>query len=132
MATQPPAKPLGLALAGAPPVGADPAVAAAVAAAFQAAAGGGPGGGGPGGMPPPPPGNPPPPPGGALLPPASPGPIARAIWAKVPPAMRHRHHAGEEMANYLAVMTGGTPNPESLRLAIATTSVEPMCFLTAR
>jgi hypothetical protein len=48
------------------------------------------------------------------------------------PATCHRH-AGKEMANYLAVMTGGTLNPESLQyLVIPTTSAESMCFLTAR
>ena len=41
-------------------------------------------------------------------------------------------HAGEEMANYLALISGATPNPEAVTLSIATCSFEPMCFLTAR
>jgi hypothetical protein len=36
------------------------------------------------------------------------------------------------MANYLALLSGGTPNPEVLALAVTTSSLEPMCFLTCR
>jgi hypothetical protein len=67
----------------------------------------------------------------AVLPPASPGPIARAIWAKAP-EMDRQQHAGREMANYITMLDSGAANPESLALAIATASIEPMCFLTAR
>jgi hypothetical protein len=80
----------------------------------------------PGGIPP---GNPPLPP--VVLPHASPGPISRAIWSKVPEEDRDRH-AGQEMANCMTTLSSGQPHPESLILAVATTSSEPMCFLTAR
>ena len=55
---------------------------------------------------------PPPPPqlGEQCRPTALPGPIARDVWAKLPPAMWHPH-AGKEMANYLAVISGGAVNP---------------------
>jgi hypothetical protein len=65
------------------------------------------------------------------LPLASPGPIARAIWEKVPPHLRDQH-AGKEMANYLALLTDGVPNSGTLALAVTTTSLEPKCFLTSR
>jgi hypothetical protein len=131
MAAQPPPGPLLQLAGGAPPAGGvplDPAAAAA-AAAFGGVMGQG--GAPPGGMPPPPPGPPPPPQGGAMPPPASPGPTARAIWAKVPPEDRHRN-SGEEMATYLALVNSNAPNPQGMHLAVATTSAEPICFLTSR
>jgi hypothetical protein len=98
--------------------------------AFQnAGGGGGIGGQGPEDENQLPPGNHPPPLGN--LPQASLGPIARAIWAKVPAENRHQH-AGQEMVSYTATLESGAANPESLALAVATTSVEPMCFLTSR
>jgi hypothetical protein len=121
--------------AGAPPnpvlgIGNDPAAVAAAAMALGAAEGGG----GLVGEPPLgggiiPPGDPPPPP--VTLPLASPGPIAMAIWDKVPEALRV-NHAGTEMARYLALLGGQVENPEALALAVTTTSLEPKCFLTAR
>jgi hypothetical protein len=36
------------------------------------------------------------------------------------------------MAKYIALLTGGTQNPEDLALAVTTSSLEPMCFLTSR
>ena len=68
---------------------------------------------------------------GAMLPVGSPETISRATWAKIPIGMRDQH-AGEEMANYLALISGTTPNPEAVTLSIATYSFKPMCFLTAR
>ena len=102
------------------------AAAAAVAAASAAAAlvGGVAGQGAPLGAPPPPPAL-------SVLPLASPGAISRAIWSKVPEALRNQH-AGKEMANYLALLNGGTPHPEALALAVTTSALEPMCFLTCR
>jgi hypothetical protein len=55
-----------------------------------------------------------------------------AIWSKVPDASLRNQHAGREMANYLALLNGGTPQPEILALAVTTSSLEPMCFLTCR
>jgi hypothetical protein len=40
-------------------------------------------------------------------------------------------HAGKEMTNYIALLTGGTQNPEDLALPVTTSSLEPMCFLTS-
>jgi hypothetical protein len=129
----PPANPPGvepaLAIGGQGP--GDPAAVAAEAIAAAAAAGEA--GGGMGGEPPfvegAPPGVPPPPP--VIIPLASPGPIARAIWAKVPELLRDSH-ARTEMSNYLALLNGPTHNPEALALAVTTASFEPKCFLTAR
>ena len=72
--------------------------------------------------------------GRSIAAPALPGPVARVTWVKVPPAATRHCQAGKEMANCLAIMIGGAPNPESLHLAVAssTTPVEPACFLAAR
>jgi hypothetical protein len=55
-----------------------------------------------------PPGDPPPP--LVDLPQAPSGPIARAIWAKVPEEIWK--HAGQEMAKHLATMNSRATNPE--------------------
>jgi hypothetical protein len=56
-----------------------------------------------------------------------------AISEKFPMNL-HNKHAGKEMTtNYLVLLARGEPNPETLALAITTTSLlEPKHFLAAR
>ena len=76
--------------------------AVAMAAAMAAGVGGGAGGFPPDGGPPPP---------LVPLPLASPSPIARAIWAKVPEAGR-AEFSTNEMRTYHQILQGANPNPE--------------------
>jgi hypothetical protein len=72
-----------------------------------------------------------PPPPLVVSPPASPSPIALAIWAKKPEAERAAFSAAE-MRNYRTAQEGNYADPGEPVFLVTTGATEPKCFLTAR